>query len=75
MKWISVNERMPAHGVPVLVTYADESGAVEAEIDYLDSDVDLGFDFWSNYGEISNVTHWCQIPRLPDFIKPEQEND
>ena len=67
MKWISVKEEMPLVGETVLVTHVDETGAVEPEMDYLDVCSEYGYDYWSNYGELENVTHFCRIPELPEY--------
>lgn len=72
MKWVSVEDELPDHGENVLVTYVDEEGYIEPEIDYLESCVDTGVDYWANSGDL--VTHWCEIPEPPSYypIQPDK---
>lgn len=63
MEWISVKDRLPEEGVPVLVCrLIMTSVKYQQEAVYIEEDWQDGIYF---YG-ISNVTHWMPLPEPPD---------
>lgn len=61
--WISVSDRLPAPGIPVLVFTPPQSGDypddVRIEFDFIDPDSDEPF--WHNHGE--HYEHFCCIAK------------
>lgn len=67
-EWISVNEKLPKIGVPVLVT--DKQGnvcirAITCKIN--------GKKRWSQ-GK-SDITHWMPLPNPPEQLKEETDDE
>lgn len=68
-RWISVNERMPEPGVPVLavadwknepgVLYGIRWNGTEWEVELV-----AEYDYWERYA--GKITHWMPLPELPE---------
>lgn len=70
--WISVKNRLPEIGDPVLIRFKD--GTVR--LAYLDTDNDIATYFWNyNYGTISgwDVTHWMPIPSFDEILEANRD--
>lgn len=70
--WISVKDRLPEIGDPVLIRLKD--GTVR--LAYLDTDNDIATYFWNyNYGTISgwDVTHWMPIPSFDEILEANRD--
>ena len=70
--WISVKDRLPELGDPVLIRLKD--GTVR--LAYLDTDNDIATYFWNyNYGTISgwDVTHWMPIPSFDEILETNRD--
>lgn len=70
--WISVKNRLPEIGDPVLIRLKD--GTVR--LAYLDTDNDIATYFWNyNYGTISgwDVTHWMPIPSFDEILEANRD--
>ena len=70
--WISVKERLPEEGEPVLIRLKD--GTVR--LAYLDTDDDRATYFWNfNYGTISgwDVTHFMPIPSFDEILEANRD--
>lgn len=70
--WISVKERLPEEGEPVLIRLKD--GTVR--LAYLDTDDDRATYFWNdNYSTISgwDVTHFMPIPSFDDILEANKD--
>lgn len=70
--WISVKDRLPELGDPVLIRLKD--GTVR--LAYLDTDNDIATYFWNyNYGTISgwDVTHWMPIPSFDEILEANRD--
>lgn len=62
MKWISVDDDLPACDVEVLTW-----DGCDRDIDYCDVEVDYGTKFFANDPD-KTITHWHQIPQPPKEI-------
>lgn len=70
--WISVKNRLPEIGDPVLIRLKD--GTVR--LAYLDTDNDIATYFWNyNYGTISgwDVAHWMPIPSFDEILEANRD--
>lgn len=72
--WISVKERLPEEGEPVLIRLKD--GIVR--LVYYDTDDDVNVYFWSDnyaYETISgwDVTHWFPIPSFDEILEANKD--
>lgn len=70
--WVSVKERLPEEGEPVLIRLKD--GTVR--LAYLDTDDDRATYFWNdNYSTISgwDVTHFMPIPSFDDILEANRD--
>lgn len=67
-RWIPVTERLPDHGINVLVCVTDRIGNVKLEQAYLLAEycIEDGWilEMWPEV-EAPNVTHWRPLPELP----------
>ena len=70
-KWISINDKEPPLGVMVLICWSDAPD-VEPEKDYMDQDVDHGVNYWANYNDGDEPSHWML---LPEPVAQEQSHD
>jgi len=61
-EWISVNDRLPAFGEPVLLWQVADGFGVHA-IDYLVK-MKNGSEMW-DFFDMSEVTHWMPLPVPP----------
>ncbi len=72
--WISVEERLPEEGNPVLIRLKD--GVIRLAC--YDIEEDSNIHFWNdNYAYESigswDVTHWCHIPSFDNILKANKD--
>ena len=60
-EWISLNAKEPPLGTMVLICWSDAPD-VEPEKDYMDHDVDRGINYWANYNDGDEPSHWMLLP-------------
>ena len=70
-EWISLNAKEPPLGTMVLICWSDAPD-VEPEKDYMDHDVDRGINYWANYNDGDEPSHWML---LPEPAAQEQSHD
>lgn len=61
-RWIPVTERLPENWEDVLVYYKS------VNIGYIDPEEDW---FVYGYGDVDEVTHWCELPEPPELYKDD----
>lgn len=62
-EWISVAEQEPDLDTTVLICWAGED--IEPRKDYMTNDVDSGVDYWANFNNGDEPTHWMPLPKPP----------
>ena len=62
LKWNSVDDKEPPLGTMVLICWSDAPD-VEPEKDYMDHDVDHGVNYWANYNNGDEPSHWMLLPK------------
>lgn len=70
-EWIDVNHKEPPLNTMVLICWSDAPD-VEPEKDYMDHDVDHGVNYWANYNDGDEPSHWML---LPEPVAQEQSHD
>jgi hypothetical protein len=70
-EWNSVGDKEPPLGTMVLICWSDAPD-VEPEKDYMDHDVDHGVNYWANYNDGDEPSHWML---LPEPVAQEQSHD
>ena len=71
MEWISVKERLPRHGVEVLVLWKTHKNKKQCAVAAIWKDKDYGWHFryndvdGANLLDDSQVTHWMPLPPPP----------
>ena len=60
-EWNSVDDKEPPLGTMVLICWSDALD-VEPEKDYMDHDVDHGVNYWVNYNDGDEPSHWMLLP-------------
>ena len=61
-EWNSVDDKEPPLGTMVLICWSDAPD-VEPEKDYMDHDVDHGVNYWANYNDGDEPSHWMLLPK------------
>jgi len=61
-EWNSVDDKEPPLGTMVLICWSDAPD-VEPEKDYMDHDVDHGVNYWANYNDGDEPSHWMMLPK------------
>lgn len=61
-EWNSVDDKEPPLGTMVLICWSDALD-VEPEKDYMDHDVDHGVNYWANYNDGDEPSHWMLLPK------------
>lgn len=70
-EWISVKERLPEYGQPVLVARPGRAGEVKVE----QGSRNVG-GRWKVYGSlVKRATHWLPIPEPPKLPDEEEVDD
>jgi len=70
-EWNSVDDKEPPLGTMVLICWSDAPD-VEPEKDYMDHDVDHGVNYWANYNDGDEPSHWMLLPKP---VAQEQSHD
>lgn len=70
-EWNSVDDKEPPLGTMVLICWSDAPD-VEPEKDYMDHDVDHGVNYWANYNNGDEPSHWMLLPKP---VAQEQSHD
>lgn len=70
-EWNSVDDKEPPLGIMVLICWSDALD-VEPEKDYMDHDVDHGVNYWANYNNGDEPSHWMLLPKP---VAQEQSHD
>jgi hypothetical protein len=68
MEWISVKDRLPEEGVPVLVCGRPKIGEVPYIVDQIYKGDWMLWGIWNNTSRGYIVTHWMPLPALPEAV-------